>query len=83
MIDLSKSLEQSLPEYITTGTIARYCGVTSVTVLRWIRQKQLAAFRLPGGHYRIHRNDFGNFLAKYNIPMSKRMARKRALGQDT
>ena len=77
MIDLKKGLEESLPEYVTTGTIAHYCGVTSVTVLRWIRQRQLSAFRLPGGHYRIHRGDFSKFLTKYNMPTSRRMAEKR------
>jgi len=37
-------------------------------VLAWIEKKQLPAFRLPAGHYRIYRDDFVEFLAKYSIP---------------
>ena len=56
---------------LTTGVIAQYCGVTGVTVLRWIRKGHLSAFRLPGGHYRIARDDFSNFLAEHNISISE------------
>jgi len=66
---MGKSLAQSQAEYLTTGVVARYCGVSKVTVLRWIYKGYLAAFRLPEGHYRIHRNDFNKFLAKYDIPV--------------
>jgi len=54
--------EERLPEYITTGFVAKRCGVSNTTVLRWIRKQHLPAFRLPAGHYRIHRDDFGRFL---------------------
>lgn len=57
------------PEYITTGAVARYCGVSKVTVLRWIEQGNLNAFRLPGGQNRIHRDDFFSFASKHNIPI--------------
>ena len=68
-----KELEEQYPEYITTGAVAEYCGVSRVTVLRWIHKRHLVAFRLPEGHYRIHRDDFGKFLAKYGIPIYKQM----------
>jgi len=70
---LRENLEQSGAEYLTTGVIAQYCGVSRVTVLRWINTGHLAAFRLPSGHYRIHRDDFGKFLAKHSIPVRKQM----------
>ena len=54
---------------LTTGAIAQYCGVTGVTVLRWIRKGHLPAFRLPGGHYRISRDNFSKFLDEHNIPI--------------
>jgi len=63
--------EERLPEYITTGFVAKRCGVSNTTVLRWIRKQHLPAFRLPAGHYRIHRDDFGRFLAKHSIPVRK------------
>ncbi len=52
---------KSYPEYLTTGVIAKYCGVSKVTVLRWIKQGVLTAFKIPGGHNRIHRDDFYAF----------------------
>ena len=64
-------MEQSPAEYLTTGTVAKYCGVSKVTVLRWIDKGHLAAFRLPEGHYRIHRDDFGKFLVKHGLPVCK------------
>jgi len=61
--------EQWAPEYITVGFAAKCCGVSNTTVLRWITSKQLTAFRLPGGHYRIERTDFSDFAQKYNMPV--------------
>ncbi|MFC2021609.1 helix-turn-helix domain-containing protein [Chloroflexota bacterium] len=76
-----KSLGQSSTEYLTTGAVADYCGVSRVTVLRWIDREYLGAFRLPEGHYRIHRDDFGKFLAKHGIPVRKQMFKKNHGGQ--
>jgi excisionase family DNA binding protein len=57
------------PRYLTTGAVARHCGVSKVTVLRWIEKGTLTAFRLPGGQNRIHRDDFFTFASKHNIPL--------------
>lgn len=62
-------LGKASPEYLTTGAVARYCGVSKVTVLRWIKKEELAAFKLPGGQNRIHRDNFYAFAAKYHIPI--------------
>ena len=56
------------PEYVTTSFVAARCGVSKVTVLEWIEEGRLAAFRLPKGHYRIYRDDFMGFLKEHNIP---------------
>jgi len=61
-------VNSSSKEYYTTGNVAKLCGVSRITVLRWIEKGYLAAFRLPEGHYRIHVSDFNKFLEKYNIP---------------
>jgi excisionase family DNA binding protein len=58
------------PRYVTTSFIAEHCGVSSVTVLSWIEELRLPAFRLPKGHYRICRDDFIEFMEKNNIPIS-------------
>jgi excisionase family DNA binding protein len=65
---MSKSPAKSQAEYLTTGVVARLCGVSKVTVLRWINKGHLDAFRLPEGHYRIHKKDFNKFLVKHEIP---------------
>ncbi len=61
--------ENAYPLYLTTGAVARHCGVSKVTVLRWIEKGNLTAFRLPGGQNRIHRDDFYAFAEKHNIPL--------------
>ena len=78
---MGKELEEQYPEYITTGAVAEYCGVSKVTILRWISKGYLIAFRLPEGHYRIHRDDFSKFLEKHSIPVRKRMSKERHGGQ--
>jgi len=66
---LQNTSEQWAPEFISVGFIAKRCGVSNTTVLRWISTGQLNAFRLPGGHYRIERDNFAEFLTKYSIPV--------------
>jgi excisionase family DNA binding protein len=63
-----KTMERLKPEYISVGYIARHCGVSNATVLRWIEAGELPAFRLPGGHHRINQNDLAGFLKKYHMP---------------
>jgi len=78
---LGKEFEEQYSEYITTGVVAEHCGVSKVTILRWISRGYLTAFRLPEGHYRIHRDDFSEFLAKHSIPVRKQMFKKNHGGQ--
>ena len=66
---METNLKKRCPEYLTTGVVARHCGVSKVTVLRWIEKGNLTAFRLPGGQNRIHRDDFYAFAAKHSIPV--------------
>jgi len=67
---LKKSEQHWCPTYITSSFVAEHCGVSTVTVLSWIEEKRLPAFRLPKGHYRIFRDDFIEFLKKYNMNIS-------------
>lgn len=71
--NLEKGLREGHPEYITTGIAAECCGVSKVTVLRWIKKGYLTAFRLPDGHYRINGDDFSKFLVKHSMPIRKPM----------
>lgn len=53
----------------TTGEIASYCHVTINAVKKWIASGKLDAFRTPGGHYRVNKEDFMSFLGKYKLDM--------------
>ena len=66
---METKVENYYPQYLTTGAVARHCGVSKVTVLRWIEKGNLVAFRLPGGQNRIFRDDFYAFAAKHKIPL--------------
>ncbi len=43
-------------EYLSTGEVARLCGVTRDAVVKWIKKGKLPATRTPGGHYRVARD---------------------------
>ena len=77
---MEKELQQWCPEHIATGFVGECCGVSHVTVLRWIKNGHLPAFRLPDGHYRICRDDFVEFLERYNIPVRQGMSRGKNHG---
>lgn len=60
------------PEYMKTSAVAKACGVSRVTVLRWLVNGTLRGFRLPnGGPYRIPSADFLDFAKKNNIPVEQ------------
>lgn len=59
--------KKDCPQYVTTSFVASYCGVSGVTVLRWIEKGLLPAFRLPQGHYRIRLEDVSRFLERCNV----------------
>ena len=63
-----KTTTREIPEYISVGVVAKHCGVSNTTVLRWINNGEIPAFRLPGGHYRIDSRDFSSFMDRYHIP---------------
>ena len=68
---MKTEIKKTYPEYLTTGTVARHCGVSKVTVLRWIEKGDLTAFKLPGGQNRISRNDFYAFADRHSIPIKR------------
>jgi|GEM_PF-1216308 len=54
-------------KYLTTGEAADICGVQVNTIKRWIRAKEIDAIQTPGGHWRIPRDTFIQFLNAYRI----------------
>jgi excisionase family DNA binding protein len=53
---------------LTTSDIARHCGVSRKSVIRWIEQGRIKAYRTPGGHYRIQQTNFLDFLEQFDMP---------------
>ncbi len=55
---------------LTTYDVAQFCHVTINTVVNWIEDGSLKAFRTKGGHRRIRSSDFDEFLSKHNMPIA-------------
>ena len=61
-------------ETLTTGEIARYCGVNFRTVIRWIKRGHLRAYQLPGrGDNRVELEDFLEFLREHRMPIPEEL----------
>ena len=54
---------------LTTSEVAAYCQVTNDGVVKWIKAKKLRAYSTPGGHYRIRKSDFREFLDRFGMPV--------------
>lgn len=54
---------------LTTYDIADHCQVVPRTVVQWINEGKLKAYRTPGNHSRVQIEDFLDFLQKYNMPL--------------
>jgi excisionase family DNA binding protein len=47
---------------LSTGQAARYCYVTSYTIVNWIRTRRLKAQKTAGGQHRIRVGDLREFM---------------------
>jgi len=56
---------------LTTSEVAAYCQVTNDGVVKWIKAKKLKAYSTPGGHYRIRKSDFKEFLERFGMPVDQ------------
>ncbi|MEW6074093.1 MAG: excisionase family DNA-binding protein [Planctomycetota bacterium] len=57
--------ESSPREWLTTGQAAKYCSVTSDTVLKWIRRGRISGVRTAGGHYRVARREIEELMTPH------------------
>jgi len=55
----------------STHDVARICHVTPMTVIRWIEDGKLPAFKTVGGHRRIRGPDLMSFCSSRGIPMPR------------
>ena len=53
----------------TTFETARLCQVSPLSIINWVNAGRLAAFRTPGGHRRIRREDLVRFMQENGIPI--------------
>ncbi len=55
---------------LSSGEVAKFCGVHFRTVIRWIEKGSLKAYKLPGrGNNRINEADFIQFLQDNHMPI--------------
>ncbi len=66
--------EAQKPELISTGDAARACGVSTQTIVNWIRQGRLRAATTGGGRFRVHVDSLVDFLkvSGFEVPSELR-----------
>ncbi len=55
----------------TTYEISKFCNVDLSTVINWVNRGRLKAYKTPGRHRRVKREDLLDFLKRYNMPVPK------------
>jgi excisionase family DNA binding protein len=53
----------------TTFETAKLCHVSPLSIINWVNAGKLPAFRTPGGHRRIRREDLVRFMRETGIPL--------------
>ncbi len=53
----------------TTFEAAKLCHVSPLSIINWVNAGRLPAFRTPGGHRRIRREDLLKFMRDGGIPL--------------
>jgi excisionase family DNA binding protein len=53
----------------TTFETAKLCHVSPLSIINWVNAGRLPAFRTPGGHRRIRREDLIRFMKDSGIPL--------------
>jgi len=60
---------KKLPDVFSTHSAAKFCRVTPMTIIRWIDEGRIQAYKTPGGHRRIMKADLQDFCRRNEIPM--------------
>ena len=55
--------------YFSSQDVAEILGVTRTSVVKWIRQRELSAFRTLGGHRRISATELVRFATEHGMPI--------------
>lgn len=71
-----------MKEALTTGEVAKYCGVNFRTVIRWIEKGYMKAYKLPGrGDNRVPIDSLIDFLKQNNMPIPAELQAHSASSQ--
>jgi excisionase family DNA binding protein len=57
----------------TTFEAAKLCHVSPLSIINWVNAGRLPAFRTPGGHRRIRREDLLSFMRDNELPIPPEM----------
>jgi predicted site-specific integrase-resolvase len=60
-------------DFVPIRNIGSYCGVSRITVKRWIDKGQLRSIKLPSGHNRVTIQDFKIFLNENHLPVPRKL----------
>lgn len=61
----------------TTYETGKICHVDLSTVIDWVEKGLLPAYRTPGGHRRIKKDDLVEFMKKYRLPLPPEWSEKK------
>ncbi len=61
--------EKNDKSVFTTFEAAKLCHVSPLSIINWVNAGRLAAFRTPGGHRRIRKEDLVRFMRENGIPI--------------
>ena len=57
----------------TTFEAAKLCHVSPLSIINWVNAGRLNAFRTPGGHRRIRRDDLVRFMRENGMPIPEEL----------
>ena len=57
----------------TTFEAAKLCHVSPLSIINWVNAGRIPAFRTPGGHRRIRREDLSRFMRENGIPLPEEL----------
>jgi len=57
----------------TTFETAKLCHVSPLSIINWVNAGRLPAFRTPGGHRRIRREDLIRFMRDNGMPLAEEL----------
>ncbi len=65
---MSRGRTNAVKDTYSTHDVARICSVTPTTVIRWIEDGLIPAFKTVGGHRRVRREDLERVCRERGIP---------------